>query len=207
MTRIESDADLAPLKTDPRFAALLPTPADFTNPFVEPVKIIREWDGEAAGDQFGWIARNIGDVDGDGVPDIVTSAPTSAKGGDKAGRIYVYSTRTGRLLWTADGAKGDQLGTGIEGAGDANKRRRAGRHRQRAGRRQGVRLFRQRRPRPADLHRRGQAGQLRRACVACRRRRPRRLRRRHRRRAGQQRRAARARDARMCIRGRTATSS
>lgn len=97
-----------------------PKPEDFQHPFVEKVKIVREWDGEAAGDQFGWIARNIGDVDGDRIPDFVTSAPTSNAGGEKAGRVYVYSTRSGKLLWSADGHAGDQLGTGIEGAGDTN---------------------------------------------------------------------------------------
>ncbi|HLX82527.1 MAG TPA: FG-GAP-like repeat-containing protein [Terriglobales bacterium] len=120
MTQIDFTPELESLKSDPRFAALLPVRADFDNPFVEPVKIIREWDGEAAHDQFGWIARNIGDVDGDGVPDVVTSAPTNSAGGAKAGRIYVYSTKTGKLLWTADGHAGDQLGTGVEAAGDTN---------------------------------------------------------------------------------------
>jgi hypothetical protein len=117
MTQVESAPELSALKGDPRFTALLPTRKDFDNPFVEPVKILREWDGEAANGQFGWIARNIGDVDGDGVPDIVTTAPTL---NDNAGRIYVYSTKTGRLLWKADGASGDQLGSGVEGAGDTN---------------------------------------------------------------------------------------
>jgi hypothetical protein len=88
---------------------------------VEPVTILREWDGEAANDQFGWIARNIGDVDGDGVADLVTSAPTSGAAGTSAGRVYVYSTKSGRLLWKADGEAGAQLGSGIEAAGDTNK--------------------------------------------------------------------------------------
>ena len=120
MTRIETDANLGALRTDPRYRTLLPTDAFFADPFVEPVTIIREWRGEATNDQFGWIARNIGDVDGDAVPDVVTSAPTRANGGAAAGRVYVYSTLTGRLLWTADGLPGDQLGIGIEAAGDTN---------------------------------------------------------------------------------------
>ena len=121
MTQIENDADLASLRVDPRFRALMPAPEDFANPFVEPVKVIREWDGEAANDQFGWIARSAGDVDRDGVPDIVTSAPTKDIGGAAAGRVYVYSTKSGALMWSADGRPGDRLGSGIEAAGDTNR--------------------------------------------------------------------------------------
>lgn len=121
MTQISDDAALVELRADARFKALLPEPAQFENPFVEPVKVIREWRGEASGDQFGWIARNIGDVDGDGVNDVVTSAPTHGAQGSNAGRIYVYSVGSGRLLWTADGKPGDQLGSGVEAAGDTNR--------------------------------------------------------------------------------------
>ena len=121
MTQIDGDADLAALKPDPRFRALLPAREDFAQPFVEPVHVIREWDGEAAGDQFGWIARVIGDVDRDGVPDIVTSAPTRTVGGASAGRVYVYSTKSGARLWSVAGHPGDQLGIGVEAAGDTNR--------------------------------------------------------------------------------------
>jgi hypothetical protein len=100
--------------------ARTPRAEDFAHPFVEAVTVLREWDGEAANDQFGWIARNIGDVDDDRVPDIVTSAPTSAAGGKTAGRVYVFSTKSGKRLWSADGRPGDELGTGLEGAGDTN---------------------------------------------------------------------------------------
>jgi len=120
MTEITGEAKLAALRTDPRFAQLLPSAADFEHPFVEDVKIVREWRGEASGDQFGWIARKVGDVDGDGIPDIVVSAPTHGANGSNAGRVYVYSVASGRLLWTADGKPGDQLGTGVEGVGDTN---------------------------------------------------------------------------------------
>ena len=120
MTQLQADAALDALKKDARFAALMPRPEDFADPFVEPVRVLREWDGEAANDQFGWIARNAGDVDGDGIADVVTSAPTSGAGGESAGRVYVYSTKTGTLLWKADGAPHAQLGIGLEAAGDTN---------------------------------------------------------------------------------------
>ncbi len=120
ITGIDADPAAALLRGDPRYRALFPSKAEFADPFVEPVKILREWDGEAAGDQFGWIARNVGDVDGDGIADVATSAPSHANGGANAGRVYVYSSRTGKLLWTADGHPGDQLGLGIEAAGDVD---------------------------------------------------------------------------------------
>jgi len=120
MTMIVADQNLKALKDDPRFKALLPKPEDFANPFVEDVKIVREWHGEAVNDQFGWIARGLGDVDGDGVADFVTSAPTNAAGGEGAGRVYVYSSASGKLLWSVDGKAGDQLGTGVESAGDTD---------------------------------------------------------------------------------------
>jgi hypothetical protein len=120
MTQLQADDDVKALKGDARFAALLPVDADFRNPFVEPVKILHEWDGEAMNDQFGWIARNAGDVDRDGVADVVTSAPTKNLGGASAGRVYLYSTRTGQPLWHVDGRPGDELGTGVESAGDTN---------------------------------------------------------------------------------------
>jgi hypothetical protein len=121
MTQIEVDNDLVSLKSDRRFKALLPGPDAFRHPFVEPVKILREWDGDATNDQFGWIARSMGDVDGDGINDVVTSAPTKSIGGANAGRVYVYSSRSGKLLWQADGKPGDMLGLGVECAGDANQ--------------------------------------------------------------------------------------
>ena len=121
MSRIDGEPDLAALRSDRRYEGLHLQADEFVHPFVEDVNIIREWDGEAAGDQFGWIARVIGDVDNDGINDFVTSAPTKSINGDSAGRIYVYSGRTGSLLWSVDGSPGDELGSGIESAGDVNR--------------------------------------------------------------------------------------
>ena len=120
MTQLSEDAEVKDLRDDPRYLNLLPKPEEFAHPFVESVRILREWRGEAPNDQFGWIARNVRDVDGDGVNDIVTSAPTHGDGGSHSGRIYVYSVGRNSLLWTVDGSAGDELGTGVEAAGDTN---------------------------------------------------------------------------------------
>ena len=120
MTQLDVDSSYASLRADPRYQPLLPTAKDFAEPFVEHVKVIREFDGDSTGDQFGWIARSIGDVDHDGIIDFVTSAPTSGANGANAGRVYAYSSGTGKLLWRANGNAGEQLGTGVESAGDVD---------------------------------------------------------------------------------------
>lgn len=120
MDLVAGNADLAPLKLDPRYKDLFFQPRDFVKPFVEPVDIVHEWRGENKGDMFGWIARRVGDVDGDGVTDIVTSAASFSVEGQGAGKVYVYSGKTGKLLWSKTGEKGESLGAGLEGAGDVN---------------------------------------------------------------------------------------
>lgn len=120
VTGVDLDPAADALRGDPRYASLFPTEEDYARPFVEPARILQEWRGEGRGDQFGWIARDIGDVDGDGIHDVVTSAPTWGPDGSNAGRVYVYSSGTGALLWKADGHAGDQMGTGIEAAGDVD---------------------------------------------------------------------------------------
>ena len=120
MMQMEVDTDLAALRGDARYKALLPKKEDFAKPFVEAVKILAEWHGEARNDQFGWIARPIGDVDKDGVTDFTTSAPFLLAAEQPAGRVYVYSTKTKKLLWSVTGAPGDRLGTSLEAGGDVN---------------------------------------------------------------------------------------
>jgi hypothetical protein len=122
MDLVRDAADFASLREDPRFAAVLYAPADFLDPFVEKVKVIHEWVGEGKGDQFSWIARSLADVDGDGVREVVTSAPTygAAGGPTGPGRVYLYSGKSGALRWTQTGQPGEGLGTGLEGAGDVD---------------------------------------------------------------------------------------
>ncbi|GMU84018.1 MAG: hypothetical protein AMXMBFR47_38880 [Planctomycetota bacterium] len=77
--------------------------------------------GEAPGDQFGWEARVLGDVDGDGLDDFIVSAPTNDAGGADAGRVYVFSGATGTELFRITGtAAGGQFGFTSNGVGDVS---------------------------------------------------------------------------------------
>jgi len=117
--RMRTDEDLASVRDDARFRALLPAvgpPA-----FREDVAVLRAWNGESGGDQFGWIGRNAGDADGDGVADVLLSAPTRNEPGRRScGKIYLYSGADGALLFERTGSAGESLGIGIDGAGDVN---------------------------------------------------------------------------------------
>ncbi len=120
VTQMLVDTNLEPLRADPRYLALLLKKADFEKPFVEDTRILGEWTGEAANDQFGWIARGAGDLDKDGVVDFITCAPFTGDPARPSGRVYAYSTKSRKLLWKVDGAPGDQLGITLETAGDVN---------------------------------------------------------------------------------------
>ena len=81
-------------------------------------------DGEAAGDQFGACVSNAGDVNGDGVSDIIIGARGNDAGGIDAGRAYLYFA--GPLLDAVpdvifDGEQlGDEFGHQVASVGDVN---------------------------------------------------------------------------------------
>jgi hypothetical protein len=92
--------------------------------FVEPdVQVLHQFDSNGpapAGSYFGWAVSELGDVNGDGVQEAIVGEPYN---GDDAstGSTYVYSGRTGRLIYRFDGAAGDQNGFSIADAGDTNR--------------------------------------------------------------------------------------
>ena len=117
---IAARPDIASLRGDARFAELFPGATAFAKPFVEDVRIIHEWRGDSTGDELGWIGRAIGDVDGDGVTDVVVSGTQNPPYGSTRGVLRVYSGRSGKQLWRRDGERGWVLGTSVEAAGDVN---------------------------------------------------------------------------------------
>ena len=90
--------------------------------------------GDAAGDFLGSSAAAAGDVNGDGIGDIIVGAPGADAGGANAGAAYVIFGRSGATranidlttLTTADGliiqgdVTGDSAGGSVSGAGDVN---------------------------------------------------------------------------------------
>ncbi len=122
---MQMDFALNDLRGDPRFAPLLPPPPDWSQAFLEPgVSILHSWSGEHPSDQFGWLTVDVGDVDGDGVHDALISAPFVRDLGDgrksavPAGRVYLYSGKSGAEITHHDGKSGDLYGMCICGTGD-----------------------------------------------------------------------------------------
>lgn len=115
--QIEHDADLASLKSESSFKDLVAKLRNNERLFVEDTRIIHRINGENAGDEFGWVARIVGDVDHDGALDFVSTAPSFGKGN---GKIYVYSGKSGKLLFDVTGNNRERLGNGASGAGDVN---------------------------------------------------------------------------------------
>jgi hypothetical protein len=94
--------------------------------------------GQRESDNSGWSVSSLGDVNGDGLPDVMIGAPTAdTLAGADAGRTYVAFTRThGGLLqpsldslaqnnfnggFIVDGqSAGDQSGHSVSAAGDVN---------------------------------------------------------------------------------------
>lgn len=68
-----------------------------------------------------WSVSGVGDVDGDGVPDLAAGGSEADANGPEAGVVLVFSGATGATLHAKAGdASGDRLGASVAAAGDAN---------------------------------------------------------------------------------------
>jgi Ca2+-binding RTX toxin-like protein len=90
--------------------------------------------GDAAGDRAGWSVSSVGDVNGDGIDDLIVGAPYGDDGGSAAGEAYVIYGVAGTTRGTLDltaltatqgfviqgDAAGDQAGWSVSSAGDVN---------------------------------------------------------------------------------------
>ena len=75
---------------------------------------------DSAGDGFGGAVSGAGDVNGDGIPDLIVGA-IGDDSGTTSGSARVFSGSDGSLLYNFDGdSAGDLFGASVSGAGDVN---------------------------------------------------------------------------------------
>jgi hypothetical protein len=80
-----------------------------------------EWNGSAAGDNFGRRVVRIGDLDGGGKDDLLVSAPRANFNGVNSGSVYAFSSATGAEIYRMDGASnGDLFGDALDRIGDVS---------------------------------------------------------------------------------------
>ena len=82
---------------------------------------LHRFDGDGSGDQLGGKVALAGDIDQDGVPDLIAGMITSDFGGTDLGAARVYSGADGSTLYTFTGTTLDgEFGSAVSGAGDVN---------------------------------------------------------------------------------------
>jgi hypothetical protein len=94
--------------------------ASASGTFVQPVHVLATFHGPTTGKgaYFGWAVSELRDIDADHVTDLVVG---EVNGGSRIrGRVWVYSGRTGRLIFREAGRANDQNGYAVADAGDVN---------------------------------------------------------------------------------------
>lgn len=82
---------------------------------------LREHRGDSAGDHMGWSVAAAGDLDGDGVPDVIGGAIDDDDLGESSGLVRVWSGASGAALRTLrGGAARELLGYSIAGGADVD---------------------------------------------------------------------------------------
>ena len=66
-------------------------------------QVLLELESEEPEDAFGWRVSSAGDWNRDGIPEYLIGAPGSNEAERDAGRVYLFSGKDGKLLWSETG--------------------------------------------------------------------------------------------------------
>lgn len=89
-----------------------------------PLPIFEAWGSNSHQDRYGYAVALAGDVDNDGIPDILVGAPANTGTGSEYGKVYLYQN-TGTPVpapnWAVNGSIfGGTFGAAVASAGDVN---------------------------------------------------------------------------------------
>jgi hypothetical protein len=83
--------------------------------------ILYTFNGDNADDALGFSVAGAGDVNGDGVADVIVGIPWSDQFGSDSGSARVFSGKNGALIWELTGSKQySNFGYRVAAAGDVN---------------------------------------------------------------------------------------
>ena len=80
-------------------------------------RLLYNLEGPSAGSSFGHALAGAGDMDGDGVSDLLVGAPGFNA---NAGAVFVFSGRDGKKLYEFSGSPREELGYSVAAGGDIN---------------------------------------------------------------------------------------
>jgi hypothetical protein len=84
-------------------------------------KVLFHWTGAATEDNFGWSVAGVGDLNQDGVPDLLVGAPVVI-GNPRKPYAKAFSGKDGSLLFKLPGSgTDDHFGISVAAAGDVNQ--------------------------------------------------------------------------------------
>jgi hypothetical protein len=81
---------------------------------------LRSWRGELTDGLFGHWVLPTPDLDGDGLADVIITAPTARVDGNVRGVVAARSPATGKEIWQRSGKDTENLGWDLAPAGDQN---------------------------------------------------------------------------------------
>ncbi len=83
--------------------------------------VLYAFDGDAAGDFFGFSVSDAGDVNADGYADVIVGAYNDDNSGTDSGSACVFSGFDGKPFYVCEGdSAADRYGYSVSGAGDVN---------------------------------------------------------------------------------------